>query len=140
MPVPKIENINYCRVWIRICSSFADVEYQRRCWFRMEGREVSSFEEDFTHMDFALKILSDSQRDHYLNKKCNDLLNQFVEKLYKYREDPHTDFILAEEENLLNDPRWLEIVKSAQQAEIALKRFEQEMELLLGKVIVHDAV
>jgi len=123
----KIENINYCRLWNRVCSSFADVEYQKKCWFRMEGPEVSSFGEDFTLMDTAWKILDDSDRDHYLNNECNVLIRQFMQKLHKYRENPQTDFILIDEDELYKDPKWIEITQLAKKTQAALEKLEGEL-------------
>lgn len=133
MSVPKIENLNYCRTWSRICNSFGDVAYQRRCWFRMENpNEVSSYEEDFAHMDFATQILSEAEQDVFLNNSCNLLIKKLVEKLYKYNSDPETFLNPADEDDLLNDPKWIEITKIAQEAEAALKEFEQEVTNVQG--------
>lgn len=127
MPVPQINIINYCKEWIGICSNFGDVEDQKKIWFRCEGSEIGSFDDDVTHMNFVLHAWSETERNEYLNKECNDLIQKFIDELSKFREDPQTDFILADEEELLSDPRWLKIVNLAQEAKAALEKYLKEV-------------
>ena len=38
--------INFCDSWIRRLESLTDIDFQKRVWFRLEGPEVSTFEEE----------------------------------------------------------------------------------------------
>jgi hypothetical protein len=133
MSVPKINNLNYCKTWMGVCTSFGDIEYQKRCWFREEDQkpgedcEVGSLGEDFTTMDYVFRMIDDSERDQYLNKECNNLIKLFVEKLWHYKENPEKFFTMVDENELFNDPQWIEIVHLAQEIMKALKKFEQEI-------------
>lgn len=133
MSVPKVSNLHQCQKWIDICSSFGDVDYQKRCWFRTESPkegekyEISSFEDDFTKMDSAWEYFSESKPTLYLNDVCNALIQQLVEKLYKYNSDPETYLNPADEDELLNDPKWIEIIQCAQKTKTALEQFKKEL-------------
>lgn len=128
MSLQKINIINYCEAWITICSNFGDIEDQRRVWFRGDGPEVGCFSEDSEHLDFILRMWPEEKRNKYLSKKCNDLIQEFLAKLCKFREDPQSAVILEYEEMLLTDPRWLAIAKSAQEAKIALENYIGELQ------------
>lgn len=128
MSVPKINVINYCKRWIGVYSNFGDIEDQKKVWFRGEGSGVGSFDDDYESLDSVIKAWSEIKRRENLNKECNDLIQRFIDKFYEFYNDPNTIFILVDEESLYNDPRWLEIVKTAQEAKAALETYIQEVE------------
>lgn len=128
MSVSKISIASYCNRWISICSNFGDIDKQKKVWFREEGPEIGSFDDDFERIDSTLYAWSETEYKEYLNKECKDSIQEFLKRLYEFREDPQTNFILEDEEELHSDPRWLMIVKSAQEAKAALKSYLQEVE------------
>lgn len=128
MSLPKINIINYCKRWIRICSNFGDIEDQKKVWFRGEGPEVGSFDDDYVRLDSVIEAWSVAKRKENLNKECNELIQKFIDNFYRFYNDPYTSFILADEEQLYKDPRWLMIVKTAQEAKAALETYLQDIE------------
>lgn len=126
MSVSK-NTLRYRGAWKSVCHSFGDIEYQRRCWFRCEGPEVSSIGDDFDHMLLIFEDSSDTDIGVPFNKECNRLIRELVEKVGHYMSDSETIFTRADEDELLSDPNWIEIIELARQAGAAVAQFEKEM-------------
>jgi hypothetical protein len=122
---------NFCNTWLEILYPLKDTEFQRRSWFRLEGTEVSTFEEAtaslLDHYDIMIKPRS-PEFQQFNDREFFDLIKQLYEKVNACTRD--NDFIIRNlhEEKLLNDPQWLEIVSLAQKICNVLNRRIQEVE------------
>lgn len=126
--MPKINVINFCKSWIVLVDLLRDVESQRKYWFNLEGPIVTTYEEA-TGMfleRYRDKVVSPDYED-LCNNECRDLLKQLYENVNNYELDEDRLLKYAEEEALLQDPKWLEIVALAQITCEALKRNIEEV-------------
>ncbi len=126
MSVPNMK-LRYRSEWNSVCHSYGDIEYQKRCWFREEGPEVGSIGEDFDHMLIIFHDSSETDRGTPFNDECNHLIKELMEKVSYYMSAPETIYSRADEDELLSDPKWIEIIELAQRAGAAVEQFEKEM-------------
>ncbi len=105
-------NIKVFKFWMNAIEPFSDIEYQKRVWFRGEGKEVDSYEDAIDYiLDFCERNLISTPK--YFDPTTCSLIKEFLDKIDRYR---HTDSYLngASEEELFIDPKWLSIVQLAQ--------------------------
>jgi len=127
MSMPNLDKMNYCITWIDICNNYSDIDFQRRCWFRMEGPEVGCYEDDFAHLMLVAEMLSDEEYQEYLTPELNKRLKELVARLDAYDQGPDTYLNTAGEDDLLSDPKWLEIAAFAKETKLMLEKFLEEL-------------
>ena len=121
----NIDNVEFCELWMAAVAPIADLEYQRRVWFRNEGEEVDSFEDAIEAiLDVADRNLNATQGS--LNQKCYSLIQDLTVKIDQYR---HSSAYVngASEEKPVVDSKWLCIIKLARTTYNALEAFKQEI-------------
>lgn len=121
--------INFCDSWIRRLESLTDIDFQKRVWFRLEGPEVSTFEEETGNI--IQKYLDQQAIPQYqllYTHECGELLKQLYEKVHAYTTDSNSLLNSVIEEQFVNDPNWLAIVSLAKKTTDALKRWMKQVE------------
>ena len=111
---------------IRAIGYISDLEYQKRIWIRGEEPEVNNFEEtiDFFLDDYeGFKDLATRHKEYGLSDEEFEFLKQFYQKIYDYNElfDGKTDAEVVE------DPKWHEVVALAKIVHKKLHRDTDKM-------------
>lgn len=121
MPMQKNTIINFYNTWLGLLYAFKDIEFQRRAWFRHEGSEVSSFDDETDYLlDGYDKLIrkyhelsEQTDREQLYSNELLILLKQIYDKVEAYtRSDSIYNF--SDEDKFFKDPKWLDIVGLAQ--------------------------
>lgn len=105
-----------------------DPDFQRRVWFRLEGPEVSTFEETTGNlMDSYLDHQTLPEYQLYYENEYGALIKQLYEKIHAYTTNSETIYNSVNEEQLLNDPKWLSIVSLSKKTVESLNRRMKEV-------------
>lgn len=125
----KIDIIDTCKDWISILNPLEDIEYQKKYWFDDEGPMISSFEEATEHFTYVYEVrIKYPEFQKLCNQECQGLLKELYLSLKKYRMDERRILEYEPDIALLGDPKWLEIVKLAQNTVQELKNNIDEVE------------
>lgn len=124
MSLPKISCINYCKRWIAVCDAFADLDYQRRCWFDLAGPEESSYDEDFNNFMYEARMLEENKE--FLNADSYRLIIRLIKEIERF---PCTEGChdICDENDLFKNMDWLRLAKFAQETIKALEKYEKEL-------------
>lgn len=92
------------------------MNFQRRSWFRLEGSEVSSFEDAVGNVKerYGDDIKSQAFQAFFTKEERNSI-TQLYEKLCKYTADDSSILNAIDEDALLSDPEWISIVNLSTQ-------------------------
>ena len=117
---------NYCLSWLEVIESFTDKEYQRRVWFKREGKECDSYEEATQHLiERGKRKLQDPNSREYVSEKCHETLLLLFHAVVAF--DQEKGSIGAEETLLHADPAWDEICTLAQKSVSFLQQRIEEV-------------
>lgn len=108
--------------------ALSDSEYQRRVWFRWEGREVDTYIDSISHfLTICDSIFRHSQCPEYLGMENYSLLKKLYELLQVHVDsvESHIDADNLTEEKLMKDPQWHEILALSKVLQHKLTEFVQ---------------
>lgn len=117
---------------INSIESLKDEEYQKRVWFRAEGPEVDSYEDSIIHfLTYSHHILNDPSAINFIGEDRYNLikkLNKLIRMHLNSSQSKMEDVDCLEEEELLNDPKWQDIIALTSELDIKLKQLLKEKE------------
>lgn len=97
-----------------LLDELSDTEFQHRVWVHGEGPEVSSYSELMCGFfdDFSFdSFVEDSWEELHLSESLRSELRHIKSLLTDYNKEDSMD-----DEQIVNDPKWLEIVEEAKNA------------------------
>lgn len=128
MSVSKVDILNSCENWIDYIEPLENLEFQRKYWFNYDGHMVSSYEEATGNvLQYYENQINSPNSQELCNQECQKYLKELYQKVDVYRFDDERMEKYDSEIALLEDPKWLEIVKLAQKTNQALKRNIEEV-------------
>ncbi len=95
---------------------FSDSDYQKRIWIEQQGPEVSDYDEATMHFmercdDMFNRPYDFEGLDEPIQKALKDFYNEVCEFDFKIA----SQFPEGQDEQVLNEPKWIEIQKKAEQ-------------------------
>ena len=125
----KNQILNFYKSWKMVIYPFWDTKFQLRNWFRHEGTEVSSFEDEIGN--FLQRYLD--QKDHseyhfFYQSELGKVVKQLYEKVHEYFLDIDSSYTSGIEEKFFTDPKWLTIVSLAKKMDEGLNQLIKEVE------------